>query len=207
MQFTAAFKELIRGDRIDVTFRYWRMPRVRVDGTYRIAPDLAIRVIDLAVVSRISDADAQRAGFPAADALRDYLTRARTNADAALYRVAFERIAAPADSRSRLAVQAPDDSELAMLSRRLTAMDARSTTGAWTRRVLADIDAAPGVRAGDLADAIGWETPRFKVHVRRLRALGLTHSLEAGYRISLRGRSLLAATDDDWQMRPQRRTP
>ena len=48
------------------------------------------------------------------------------------------------------------------------------------------------VRAPDLAERVGRETPRFKADVRRLKALGLTESLEVGYRLSPRGRALLA---------------
>ena len=42
----------------------------------------------------------------------------------------------------------------------------------------------PGVRAGDLADELGRERLAFKADVRKLKALGLTESLEVGYRLS-----------------------
>ena len=42
------------------------------------------------------------------------------------------------------------------------------------------IDAHPATRAGDLAPEMGWDTPKFKANVRKLKALGLTHSLEVG---------------------------
>jgi hypothetical protein len=48
------------------------------------------------------------------------------------------------------------------------------------------------VRAGDLAARCGQETPRFKRRVLRLKELGLTESLETGYRLSPRGRAALA---------------
>jgi hypothetical protein len=47
------------------------------------------------------------------------------------------------------------------------------------------------VRAGDLAAAAGREQPAFKTDVRKLKELGLTESLEVGYRLSPRGRALL----------------
>jgi ribosomal protein S19E (S16A) len=47
------------------------------------------------------------------------------------------------------------------------------------------------VRAGDLADSLGRETPPFKVDVRKLKEMGLTESLEVGYRLSPRGRAVL----------------
>ena len=42
-----------------------------------------------------------------------------------------------------------------------------------------------------LAEAMGWERQDFKLHVRRLKGLGLTLSLDVGYRLSPRGESYL----------------
>ncbi|WP_218577411.1 hypothetical protein [Phytohabitans rumicis] len=49
----------------------------------------------------------------------------------------------------------------------------------------------PGVRAADLAASLGRDTPTFKADVRKLKALGLTESLEVGYRLSPRGHTYL----------------
>ena len=49
----------------------------------------------------------------------------------------------------------------------------------------------PGVRAPDLAASLGRETLPFKRDVRKLKELGLTHSLPVGYEISHRGRAYL----------------
>jgi hypothetical protein len=49
----------------------------------------------------------------------------------------------------------------------------------------------PGIVSTDLAEAMGWERQDFKVHVRRLKELGLTLSLDVGYRLSPRGESYL----------------
>ncbi|MFD7005114.1 hypothetical protein [Rhodococcus jostii] len=54
----------------------------------------------------------------------------------------------------------------------------------------------PGRRAPDLAASLGRETEPFKRDVRKLKNLGLTHSLDVGYRISPRGAAYLAATPD-----------
>jgi hypothetical protein len=53
------------------------------------------------------------------------------------------------------------------------------------------IAARPAVRAPDLAQSLGRETPRFKTDVRKLKELGLTHSLDVGYELSARGRAYL----------------
>jgi hypothetical protein len=55
--------------------------------------------------------------------------------------------------------------------------------------VLDLIERFPGRRAGDLAAMLGWPTADFKQRVRRLKSLGLTLSLEVGYRLSPLGSS------------------
>ena len=47
------------------------------------------------------------------------------------------------------------------------------------------------LRAPDLAASLGRETLPFKRDVRKLKELGLTESLEVGYRLSPRGRAYL----------------
>ena len=84
----------------------------------------------------------------------------------------------------------PDD--VAELERRLSRLDRASTHGPWTGDVLRLIAARPGVRAGDLAEAIGRERLPFKADVRKLKALGLTESLPVGYRLSPRGEAWLS---------------
>ena len=74
---------------------------------------------------------------------------------------------------------------------RLDRMDRRSTRGPWAWRTLGMIDAQPGTRAAELATQIGWDTQPFKSNVRKLKQLGLTQSLETGYRLSKRGEDLL----------------
>ena len=62
----------------------------------------------------------------------------------------------------------------------------------WTQYTLGLIAENPGLRAAELAVKAGHQTIIFKVNVRKLKALGLTESLEVGYRLSPRGRALLA---------------
>ena len=83
--------------------------------------------------------------------------------------------------------------ELAELARRLDAMDRRAPEGAWTRETLRLIRARPGVRAAVLARALGRARDDFKRDVRKLKRLGLTISLEIGYRLSQKGETFLAA--------------
>ena len=65
-------------------------------------------------------------------------------------------------------------------------------TTPWVRRILDLIARHPGRRAAELAAELRQETAPFKLNVRKLKALGLTESLEIGYRLSPRGRAVLA---------------
>ena len=51
----------------------------------------------------------------------------------------------------------------------------------------------PAVRAPDLAESFGRETAAFKRDIRKLKELGLTESLDVGYRLSPRGELVLRA--------------
>ena len=78
---------------------------------------------------------------------------------------------------------------------RLARLDRASTHGPWTIDVLRAIAARPATRAADLAASFGRDTQPFKLDVRKLKNLGLTLSLEVGYRLSPRGEAYLAAFD------------
>jgi hypothetical protein len=72
-------------------------------------------------------------------------------------------------------------------------LDRASTSGPWTAATLAIIAERPAVRAADLAAALGRERASFKLDVRKLKGLGLTISLERGYRLSPRGEAYWTA--------------
>jgi Mn-dependent DtxR family transcriptional regulator len=72
----------------------------------------------------------------------------------------------------------------------LAALDRRATTP-WTQATLELIGRRPETRAATLARELGQEREPFKLNVRKLKNLGLTESLELGYRLSARGESVL----------------
>ena len=82
------------------------------------------------------------------------------------------------------------------IAARLARMDARSTHGPWTGETLALIAEKPATLAADLAAEMGRERLPFKADVRKLKELGLTESLEKGYRLSPRGRAFLEGASD-----------
>jgi hypothetical protein len=191
MLFTKRFWPGLADGSITLTFRRWRRPQVRVGGRYHTpAGDVVVTSLRQVPISAISANEARRAGQPR-DELVAYLGG---DIDELVYRVEFER--AGEDWRVALREDAAlDDATIASLRARLERLDRASSHGPWTRAVLHTIAARPGVRAADLAASFGQETQPFKIDVRKLKALGLTESLEVGYRLSPRGETLLAALD------------
>ncbi|MFC7616071.1 hypothetical protein ACFQV2_23965 [Actinokineospora soli] len=183
MLIQAKWAEPIRSGRVTVLFRRWAAPRVVAGRVYRTGVGrLAVDAVD--AVGRITARDARAAGYRTpADAEADL----RGDASLPLYRVRVHPVTDP-DPRAELAASAdlsPDD--VAAISARLDRLDRASRSGPWTRATLRLIAERPAVRAGDLAAAVGRETPPFKLDVRKLKNLGLTESLEVGYRLSARG--------------------
>jgi len=198
VQFRQRDKEAIARGELTVTYRRWRRPQARVGGRYRVGSH-AIEVTSVEEVEPgdITVADARAAGHDSPQAALDAIRanqRASGDPESPLYRVVFRSLGLQADPRAELAA---DDylnpAEIADLTARLGKMDARAQHGAWTRETLEAIDAAPGTRAAELAAAQQRETAKFKTDVRKLKKLGLTISLEVGYRLSPRGRVILDA--------------
>ena len=174
----------IREGEITLAFRRWRRPTVRAGGTLRTkAGVLAIESVEPIAEADGTDADARRAGATDREALL-----ARLRPEGQLHRVEF-RLAGP-DPRIALRKRSRISSaERAEIDARLARLDAASRHGPWTRTVLGLIAERPATRAPDLAASMGRETAPFKADVRKLKELGLTESLEVGYRLSPRGRA------------------
>lgn len=190
MLFKRAFLDGIASGAITLAFRRWTRPTVRSGGTLKTAAGLlAIESVERVSREAITEAEARRAGYPSLAALVAELD-ARDKGE--VYRIEL-RLAGP-DPRIALRERADlSGEELADLRKRLARLDAASPAGPWTLAVLRLIDRNSGVRAGDLAPQVGQERLPFKVNVRKLKGLGLTESLETGYRLSPRGRAFLAS--------------
>lgn len=180
MLFKAPVLAAIAEGKVDLAFRRWRKPTVKAGGTLTTPVGvLAIDAIAVVAPESISDADAVRAGYAgAAEAL------AALEGEAPIHRIAFRLIGEDPRRALRLDVSS---AALDEIETRLARLDARAP---WTAAVLELIAAHPGVRAPDLAARLGRETLAFKIDVRKLKALGLTESLEVGYRLSPRGQAL-----------------
>jgi len=187
MLLNLAVAQGIRDGAITAVFRRWDAPRVKPGGTQR-TPAGVVRFMSVAPLEMdgLTEADAHGAGMPSLAALRKANERGRGNQ---LYRieVAFDR----PDERVALRDTLPTTDDVAEISAALDRLDRGRRTGPWTREILALIASRPAVRAPDLAQSLGRETLRFKTDVRRLKELGLTHSLDVGYELSARGRAYL----------------
>jgi hypothetical protein len=190
------FAEGVAAGTITLTFRRWKRLQVVVGHRYRTAAGrLEVEAVDVVDPARITAADARRAGFADADAVRREL---RGDEDLPVYRIRFHAVHEP-DERSVLAADAAlDAATRAEIDRRLDRLDHASSHGPWTRAVLRTIAEQPGVRAPDLAPQFGRETQPFKLDVRKLKNLGLTISLRIGYRLSPRGEAYLDGRDGSY---------
>jgi hypothetical protein len=177
---------------VTVTFRRWRQPRARAGARHRTAAGLlAIDAVTRVDPADISEADARAAGFASRAGLLAQLDR---HGDGPVYRVDFHH--AGPDPRDALRQAADlDPGELERLRGRLARLDRAGRDGPWTLATLRLIGERPQVAARELAEAAGRERDVFKLDVRKLKELGLTESLEVGYRLSPRGRALLAALE------------
>jgi hypothetical protein len=183
-----ATAEGIADGSVTVAFRRWDRPRVRPGGTQRtVVGVVRFDTVDEVDPATLTEEDAARAGVRSLAALLRLLGR---RDGAHVYRM--QVCLAGADPRVALRLQAElSDDERRAVDERLDRWDAARAGGPWTREILRLIADRPGVRAPDLAASLGRETLPFKRDVRRLKELGLTHSLEVGYEISPRGRAYL----------------
>jgi hypothetical protein len=181
--------EGIANGTITLVLRRWDAPRVKKGGTQRTVAG-TIRVDDVAEYPgshRVTAAQARAAGYPDAKSAQKDLDRRpakHTYVITVSYLAPDERPDLAADDR--LTTEDVD-----AITTRLDRWDAVAEKP-WTRVYLEMIGANEAVRAPDLAARAGLDVPRFKRRVRQLKGLGLTISLDVGYRLSPRGKAFLA---------------
>ncbi len=193
MRFTKPFWAGIADGSITTAYRWWTRPTVVEGRIYRTGGG-RVRVTSVAETTpeAVTTKAAKKAGYSSLGELQAYLgTRP---ADRHLYIVRFEVVDEP-DPRQELAANADlSADDIADITKRLDRYDNASSLGAWTRPTLELIAQHPARRAPDLAKMVNRETKPFKLDVRKLKNLGLTHSLRIGYELSPRGAAYLKRT-------------
>lgn len=194
MLFPPATIDAIAEGRVSLAFRRWERPRVKPGSMIRNARGV-VEIVSVEEVDKITAADARAAGFDDVEKLRALVDkkRGRSGADGVtrLFRIGV-RFGGEDPRRALRAAADLDVDEVESLRKRLDRMDA-AADAPWTRTYLRLIAAHPEVVSTELAAAAGIDRPAFKLRVRRLKNLGLTESLDVGYRISPRGSAFLDA--------------
>jgi GNAT superfamily N-acetyltransferase len=187
MLFKQRILDRIAGGEVTVAFRRWRRPTVKTGGGLRTPiGELAIRVVEATTLEEVTDTDARAAGF----ADRDEALAALSAGDGQLYRIEFRLDRE--DPRKGLALSDDIDVQaFGQIRETLRDLDRRSKGPRWTDTYLRLVHLHAGVPAGELARMAGAEKAVLKHRMRRLKDLGLTESLDVGYRLSPRGQQFL----------------
>jgi hypothetical protein len=191
MLFTAATLRGLTEGRVSCTYRRWEVVRPKVGSRFTTSAGVVeVTSIARADEEQLTERDADEAGF---DSVADLIKWCRAKGNGDLYRIGIA-LAGP-DPRIELRrTNNLETADVAALNAKLDRMD-RAAGQPWTRSTLRQISRLPGVVSTELAAEVGQERRAYKLRVRRLKALGLTESLERGYRLSPRGQAYLAAFD------------
>ena len=186
MLFKQSSLDKIARKEVTLAFRRWKRPTVKAGGRVRTASGVVL-IGDIAIVdmSALTEKDATAAGFPALGALQEMLG---SHDGTPVYRIELNGI--EPDERVALRGEASlSDADWHALTARFARWD--KTAPGYFPSILRTIGAHPEVRAAELAAMAGVEPLKFKQDVRKLKELGLTESLEVGYRLSPRGEAVL----------------
>lgn len=171
---------------VTLAFRRWKKPTVKQGSRVRTAHGVVrIGGIKATALDGLTDADATASGFQNLAALRDMLSPDDGNP---VYRI-------------ELLGLEPDERVSLRASSELTEPEWQAVQACFSRwekaapgyfpRILTAIATSPEVAAAKLAAELGVDKLKFKQDVRKLKELGLTESLDIGYRLSPRGKTVL----------------
>ncbi|GLU56868.1 ASCH domain-containing protein [Dyadobacter frigoris] len=180
--------EGIKAGSISLAFRKWKKLQVNAGSLVKTSVGV-IRIVSTGKtdLDKITDADAQKAGFAAAQPLVQLL---ESQKDGEIYKieVVFDSESPRIELREEVAI---DEEELEALKIALENLDKFSKVGKWTTKTLIAIQENPKLRAADLAIKAKKEKEWLKLNIRKLKALGLTISHEPGYTLSPLGEEYL----------------
>jgi hypothetical protein len=170
---------------ITVALRRWKRPTVKAGGTLK-SPGGLLGIDEVAIIEpdEVTEDDATSAGFHTREE-----ALAELRPEGTLYRIRFHRLG----DDPRIALRQRDALEAEDLAQLLATLSRLE----WALPTLRLIGERPGTVSTELAASLGLDRAPFKLRVRRLKTLGLTESLEVGYRLSPRGQAFLARIDTD----------
>lgn len=183
--------EKIRLGKQSTLFRKWKRPTVKTGGSLKTRIGV-LRIDQVTTVKehQITDESAIAAGYNHKSDLKEKLAQR----EGEIYRISLHY----EGEDPRIALRNSSDlsaDQIAEVIDKLNRLDKSSRRGPWTNEILVLINDHPATLASKLADEMGQEKAWFKPQVRKLKALGLTESLEVGYRLSPRGEVILKEID------------
>ncbi len=179
----------IRSGDISIVYRKWKRPSVKKGSVINSAVgQLKILKVEQIEEERINRNEINKAGY---SDWKDLVNDLRKY-DGQIFKVTLRYVGE--DPRISLREKIDiSDTEMKNILSKLDRLDRYSKQGSWTNETLKSIDTYPELRAADLAKKLGRDKDWLKIQIRKLKNMGLTISLEKGYKISPRGSAVLNA--------------
>lgn len=190
MLFRQPFLKGVQQGKLSLAFRRWHRPRVKVGTKLRTEIGVVeVLRIEPIMEIEITGRDAELAGYANKQELLQALQEFPSGQ---LFRIQLRYAGADPriGLRNRDALSAEEFEQIRQT------LQGYERSGPWTAQVLELISENEAVVARKLAAQMKLETPVFKRRVRQLKELGLTESLDIGYRLSARGQAYLRMLRD-----------
>jgi len=185
MLFRQPFLEGVQRGKLSLAFRRWHRPRVKAGTKLRTEIGVVEVVrIEPTMEIEITGRDAELAGY--ADK-QELLQALREYPAGQLFRIQLRY----AGADPRIELRNTDALSVEEFEKIRQTLQGYERSGPWTRQVLELISEHEALVARKLAAQLKLETAVFKRRVRQLKELGLTESLEIGYRLSSRGQAYM----------------
>ena len=169
-----------------MAFRKWKRPTIKQGGTLK-TPIGILAIEEISIVKSISEEELAAAGYTDRSAFEKEVSK---SSGTDLYRIKFNL----AGEDPRISLRNNDDlipEEFEKIKTRLIRFDKSDRYPGWAHKVLNMIRDNPGKSAGYISEALEIEKVWIKPNIRKLKEMGLTISLEVGYKISPRGNAYL----------------